>query len=161
MATHLSVRLVWHDRAWDGHICNHPSKNVYCAVSQHIRDAFSDPAKLKREEDAAAFISNSGIIPQDDPGRVRGCAVAVLKDFAAKGDCLLPLDVALEQIRAYFPERRACNPDRRKPEHSAFYNSICSRLSRQVSGGKSCLQIKPSSVAIYIQYFTSKIQTFY
>ncbi len=25
MTTHLSTRLVWHDRAWDGHICDHPS----------------------------------------------------------------------------------------------------------------------------------------
>jgi exodeoxyribonuclease V alpha subunit len=29
MTTHLSTRLVWHDRAWDGHICDHPSKNAY------------------------------------------------------------------------------------------------------------------------------------
>ena len=55
MTTHLSVRLVWHDRAWDGHICNHPSKNVYCAVNQHIREAFADPVKLKREEEAAGL----------------------------------------------------------------------------------------------------------
>jgi len=34
---HLSTRLVWHDRAWDGHICDHPSKNTYCMVQQHIR----------------------------------------------------------------------------------------------------------------------------
>ena len=29
MTTHLSTRLVWHDRAWDGHVCDHPSKNAY------------------------------------------------------------------------------------------------------------------------------------
>jgi len=27
---HLSIRLPWHDRGWDGHVCNHPSKNSYC-----------------------------------------------------------------------------------------------------------------------------------
>lgn len=38
MTTHLTTRLVWHDRAWDGHVCDHPSKNTYCVVHQHIRD---------------------------------------------------------------------------------------------------------------------------
>ncbi|HHV35596.1 MAG TPA: hypothetical protein GXX59_08480 [Syntrophomonadaceae bacterium] len=55
MTTHLSVRLVWHDRAWDGHICNQPSRNVYCAANQHIREEFSDSAKLKREVDSAGL----------------------------------------------------------------------------------------------------------
>jgi exodeoxyribonuclease V alpha subunit len=30
MTTHVSVRLPWHDRGWDGCICNAPKKNVYC-----------------------------------------------------------------------------------------------------------------------------------
>lgn len=49
MTTHLSTRLVWHDRAWDGHVCDHPSKNAYCVVQQHIRDGRDDA-----REDAAA-----------------------------------------------------------------------------------------------------------
>ena len=27
---HLSIRLPWHDRGWDGRVCNNPSKNSYC-----------------------------------------------------------------------------------------------------------------------------------
>ncbi|MFK4661621.1 exodeoxyribonuclease V alpha subunit [Bradyrhizobium ottawaense] len=27
---HLSVRLPWHDRGWDGHICDQPELNGYC-----------------------------------------------------------------------------------------------------------------------------------
>jgi len=27
---HVSVRLPWHDRGWDGHICDNPKRNVYC-----------------------------------------------------------------------------------------------------------------------------------
>lgn len=42
MTTHLSTRLVWHDRAWDGHICDHPSSNPYCIVHQHVRDGRDD-----------------------------------------------------------------------------------------------------------------------
>lgn len=44
---HLSTRLVWHDRAWDGHICDHPSKNAYCIVQQHIRDGRDDDREDK------------------------------------------------------------------------------------------------------------------
>jgi len=49
MTTHLSTRLVWHDRAWDGHICDHPSQNAYCIVQKHIRDGRDDD-----QEDEAA-----------------------------------------------------------------------------------------------------------
>ena len=49
MTTHLSTRLVWHDRAWDGHVCDHPSKNAYCVAQQHIRDGRKDA----REDEAA------------------------------------------------------------------------------------------------------------
>jgi hypothetical protein len=51
VTTHLSTRLVWHDRAWDGHICDHPSKNAYCIVQQHIRDGRDDD----REDKAAGM----------------------------------------------------------------------------------------------------------
>ncbi len=51
MTTHLSTRLVWHDRAWDGHVCDQPSKNVFCVVQQHIRDGRDD----KREDAAASM----------------------------------------------------------------------------------------------------------
>lgn len=55
MTTHLSCRLVWQDRAWDGRICDHPSENAYCIVQQHIRETLSNPLKLKREEDNAGL----------------------------------------------------------------------------------------------------------
>jgi hypothetical protein len=51
VTTHLSTRLVWHDRAWDGHICDHPSRNAYCIVQQHIRDGRDD----EREDKAAGL----------------------------------------------------------------------------------------------------------
>jgi len=51
VTTHLSTRIVWHDRAWDGHICDHPSENAYCMVQQHIRDGRDDD----REDKAAGL----------------------------------------------------------------------------------------------------------
>jgi hypothetical protein len=47
VTTHLSTRLVWHDRAWDGHVCDYPSKNAYCIVQEHIRDAREDNKENK------------------------------------------------------------------------------------------------------------------
>jgi hypothetical protein len=55
MTVHLTARLVWHDRAWDGHVCDHPSKNVYCVAHQHVREVFRDPAKVEREDKAATL----------------------------------------------------------------------------------------------------------
>ena len=28
---HISIRLPWHDRGWDGCVCDNPEKNVYCS----------------------------------------------------------------------------------------------------------------------------------
>ena len=50
MTTHLSTLLVWHDRGWDGHICDHPSKNASCIAVRHIREA---PRDDDRENDSA------------------------------------------------------------------------------------------------------------
>jgi len=50
MTTHLSARLVWHDRGWDGHICDHPGQNSFCVVQQHIRESLANPKNLEREE---------------------------------------------------------------------------------------------------------------
>lgn len=38
MATHLSIRLCWHDSGWNGRVCRNPEKNKYCTCLQHIRE---------------------------------------------------------------------------------------------------------------------------
>jgi hypothetical protein len=38
MTTHLSARLAWHDRGWDGRVCDSPHLNSSCVVHQHIPD---------------------------------------------------------------------------------------------------------------------------
>ena len=42
MTTHLSVRLAWHDRGWDGRVCDAPDLNAHCIVHRHIRDSRDD-----------------------------------------------------------------------------------------------------------------------
>ena len=42
MTTHLSARLAWHDRGWDGRVCDAPHLNASCIVHKHIRHARDD-----------------------------------------------------------------------------------------------------------------------
>jgi ATP-dependent exoDNAse (exonuclease V) alpha subunit len=37
MTTHLTVRLPWHDRGWDGCVCNEPLLNTFCEAQKSIR----------------------------------------------------------------------------------------------------------------------------
>jgi hypothetical protein len=56
MTTHMSLRLPWHDRGWDGHVCDNPKANVYCTgefglIAHEIRQR-KQPAeeeKIKRK----------------------------------------------------------------------------------------------------------------
>lgn len=47
MNTHLSARLAWHDRGWDGRVCDAPHLNAHCIVHRHIRDARDDERERK------------------------------------------------------------------------------------------------------------------
>ena len=75
MSTHLSTRLVWHDRAWDGHVCDHPSKNASCMVQQHIRDGRDDD----REDEAAGLSPR----PTSRPGQLLHAPVIRLPSQAS------------------------------------------------------------------------------
>ena len=68
MTTHLSVRLAWHDRGWDGRICDAPHLNAYCIVHEHIRDARDD--ERERRSAGKALAELDGWIPpcSRDPG---------------------------------------------------------------------------------------------
>jgi len=65
---------------------------------------------MRPEGDAARFLDAGALFPQDDPRRVRGVAVAVLKAAAEQGDTLLPFAETLNRITRQFPERRTCRP---------------------------------------------------
>ncbi len=47
MVKHLSVRIPWHDRGWDGCICNDPKKNTFCTG---IFSVNANPITQKRVE---------------------------------------------------------------------------------------------------------------
>ncbi len=48
MATHLAARLVWHDRGWDGRICNAPKENAWCIRYEWVRESRDDDEQAKR-----------------------------------------------------------------------------------------------------------------
>lgn len=54
MAQHLSTRLVWHDRGWDGHICNNPEKNTYCSGQYSLQGIVIRTRKDTLEEQRVA-----------------------------------------------------------------------------------------------------------
>lgn len=93
--------------------------NPYLISELDLGSATSDPVTLDvvdhgmlPEGDAALFIPRNEIAAHDDSRRVRAIAVDVLKEAANAGDTLLTLFDLLDRIRARFPERRACKPDR-------------------------------------------------
>lgn len=55
MTTHLSVRLAWHDRGWDGCVCDNPHLNSSCTVQEHIRESRDDE---KEKVSAGAVIAD-------------------------------------------------------------------------------------------------------
>ncbi len=104
MTTHLSTRLVWHDRAWDGHICDHPSNNAYCIVQQHIRDGRDDDREDKAaglplaeldgwqppcSRDPIAFSTRGYTITHNDPLEFRQLP-SVKEDIPAYSVCPSP-----------------------------------------------------------------------
>ncbi len=68
MTTHLSARLAWHDRGWDGRVCDNPHLNSSCVVHQHIRDTRDD--KKERAVAGTWFAELDGWCPpcSRDPG---------------------------------------------------------------------------------------------
>lgn len=49
MTVHVSVRLPWHDRGWDGHICDRPRENAYCAGNRSV-----NAERIRTNKDTAA-----------------------------------------------------------------------------------------------------------
>lgn len=47
MATHLAARLVWHDRGWDGRVCNAPKENGWCIRYDWIREGRDDDVETR------------------------------------------------------------------------------------------------------------------
>jgi ATP-dependent exoDNAse (exonuclease V) alpha subunit len=71
MAAHLSLRLPWHDRGWDGHVCDQPAANVYCCGAYGLPAHEIRTRKVDAEEEA-----------------IRGTPVQLLRPDAYRPPCL-------------------------------------------------------------------------
>lgn len=61
--THVSIRLPWHDRGWDGHVCDHPERNGYCGGPRSVN------AERIRARDVDLEFSKRGVLVGEDDYR--------------------------------------------------------------------------------------------
>lgn len=51
---HISIRLPWHDRGWDGCVCDSPSKNSYCKGFHSVNAERIRKDKVDKKEESVA-----------------------------------------------------------------------------------------------------------
>ncbi|SRR5712691_3026608 len=51
MPRHSSLRLPWHDRGWDGRVCDRPTANVYCSGEYGLKAHEIRIKKLNEQEE--------------------------------------------------------------------------------------------------------------
>ena len=57
---HLTVRLAWHDSAWNGRVCENPGANVYC-IGEH--SLLSDRIRTRRNLEVESREGSRGSLP--------------------------------------------------------------------------------------------------
>jgi exodeoxyribonuclease V alpha subunit len=60
LASHVSVRLYWHDNAWDGSICRDPKRNTWCEMHEHVKENKDVEAEFKSR---GLSIAESAVCP--------------------------------------------------------------------------------------------------
>jgi exodeoxyribonuclease V alpha subunit len=73
MAKHISLRLPWHDRGWDGHVCDKPTANVFCTGEYGLK---------------AHGIRDRKVDSEEEKDGIRGCPVAGFKPDSYFPPCL-------------------------------------------------------------------------
>ncbi len=72
---HLSIRVPWHDRGWDGAVCNDPAANRSCLILSRI-------AAQKDEKEEQTLLTRVALVPS--------CATSSSATGADEGHTLLP-----------------------------------------------------------------------
>ncbi len=100
MTTHLSARLAWHDRGWDGAVCAAPQLNASCVALRHIRKGRNDERERRAAgtpfadlrgwqppcgQDAAAFAPRGYPMVYRDP--LEGRALSPVSDDMPAYSC--------------------------------------------------------------------------
>jgi exodeoxyribonuclease V alpha subunit len=61
--THVSIRLPWHDRGWDGHVCDHPERNSYCGGLRSVNADRIRSRDIERESSNRSIAVNGDFKP--------------------------------------------------------------------------------------------------
>jgi len=62
---HLSIRVPWHDAAWDGTVCRNPKGNAACLILKEIRDS--------RDDEQEQMLAGQSIATLDQATRWPAC----------------------------------------------------------------------------------------
>jgi len=79
MAKHLSLRLPWHDRGWDGHVCDNPTANVFCSGEYGLKAHGIRDKKIAEEEEKEGV--RSAPIELLDPRQYRPPCLRTIQTF--------------------------------------------------------------------------------
>lgn len=126
MTTHLSVRLAWHDRGWDGHVCDAPDLNAHCIVHRHIRESRDD--RRERQWAGTPLGDLDGWLPpcSRDPGA-----------YADRGFKIIhhdPLDTRqLPAVEELLPAHSSC-PAPYRWMREEFFREVCEAEDITVPG---------------------------
>lgn len=69
LVRHLSIRIPWHDRAWDGHVCDDPLANSSCLALKLIAENRKDDV-----EDSITAEAFESLLPDQLPPCLRASA---------------------------------------------------------------------------------------
>lgn len=126
MTTHLSARLAWHDRGWDGCVCDAPHLNAHCIVHEHIRDSRDDDKE--REAAGVPLAELDGWLPpcSRDPGA-----------YAARGFVIVhrdPLEFRkLPSVSEELPPYSTC-PAPYRWMREEFFRDVCEAEDLSIRG---------------------------
>ena len=60
---HLTLRVPWHDRRWDGCVCDEPVRNAFCVALDRIREERVDPMEDKNKSKHFSELSQKELPP--------------------------------------------------------------------------------------------------
>lgn len=154
MTTHLSARLAWHDRAWDGCVCDAPHLNAHCIVHQHIRDSKDD--EKERAAAGIPFAELKGWRPpcSRDPGA-----------YAPRGFTVVhrdPLDFrGLPSVEEELPPY-SCGPSPYRWMREENFQDVCNAEGLTIRGPdqerKKGWVYEPDRQRDLLRYFWAKIE---